>query len=139
MNEIWIFINEILSDFRNCFARKRAFELFSLLILATIIREDLYGLTSIVRTFNADQNMYYSALSFLNSTSWDLAVVYLKWFSVLRKSNMMMRDENGRAFIIGDASKQPKESKFAPSVKKIFQESADSSKGQFKMEYFLVA
>ncbi|MDR1643887.1 MAG: hypothetical protein LBT59_29670 [Clostridiales bacterium] len=123
-------MSETLNGFRSCFSRSRAFHIFVILTLAMIAKQDDLGVTSLIRAVGAPPSFYLCALAFLSAESWELATFWLKWVSIVSESNLMMV-ENGRIFLIADATKQSKESRKSPGVKKLFQESEDSSKPQY--------
>jgi len=123
-------LNEALHTFRNCFSNKRAFVWFVLIVVGIMIRSDHLGLTSVVRELNLSPNAYSSILHFFRADSWYLGQLMCAWQAFLVKLPFIYRVD-GRLVLVGDGVKQSKEGKRIPAVKKLHQESENSSKGEY--------
>jgi len=123
-------IDKILGSFRICFSREAGFSWFVVIVIGLMIRSDALGLTSIIRDLYLSPKVYESMLSFFRASSWSLDSLYEKWFKTV-KENAPIHYENGAVVIIGDGVKQAKEGRYMPGVKKLHQESENSSKAKF--------
>ncbi len=95
-----------------------------------MVRSDRLGVTSVIRDLGLCPGLYETMIHFFRSTSWSLDNLRLTWYKVVRKNAPICR-EQGYTILIGDGVKQNKEARFMPGVKKLFQESEDSSKPQY--------
>ncbi len=124
------FIEQILDGFRPCFSRRAAFRWFVVVIVGLMLRSDRLGVTSIIRDLALDPSGYESLIHFFRSTAWDAGKIRDKWYRILVSKAPLLRI-HGRVVLIGDGVKQSKEGYFIPGVKKMVQESEDSSKPQY--------
>ena len=124
------FIEKILVGFRPCFSRRAAFRWFVVVIVGLMLRSDRLGVTSIIRDLALDPSGYESLIHFFRSTAWDAGKIRDKWYRILVSKAPLLRI-HGRVVLIGDGVKQSKEGYFIPGVKKMVQESEDSSKPQY--------
>ncbi len=69
-------------------------------------------------------------LHFFRAASWDLAQVRQTWYETV-KANAPICREGTWNILIGDGVKQSKEARHMPGVKKLFQESENSSKPEY--------
>lgn len=121
------FIDDSLSTFRNIFSRKAAYHWFVVIVLGLMTRLDSLGVTSIIRALSLAPNKYESLLHFFRSDAFSLRPLKHAWHCLVRKNGQLYR-LNGRPLLIGDGTKHPKEGRHMPGVKKLFQESENSSK-----------
>lgn len=124
------FIDEVLSSFRPCFSRKAAFEWFVVIIFGLMVRPDHLGLTAIIRGLALHPHHYESMIHFFRSSAWSLDSLRLAWFNVVRRWAPMLY-VHGQVVLVGDGMKQAKEGRRMPGVKKLHQESENSSKGEY--------
>ncbi len=124
------FIDEILSCFRPCFTRKATFNWFVILVVGMMLRSDHLGVTSVIRDLGLRPSCYETMIHFFRSSSWKLDFLVSRWYQVLLHFAPLYR-ESGRAVLVGDGVKQSKEGRFMPGVKKLFQESENSSKPEY--------
>lgn len=123
-------LEKILGEFRLCFSRKAAFRWFVVAVVGFMLRSDRLGVTSIIRDLSLAPGGYESLISFFRSDAWDAGAVRDKWYRVLLKFAPLLKIK-GRVILAGDGVKQPKEGCRMPGVKKLVQESEDSSKPQY--------
>ena len=123
-------MNETLSTFRKCFSRSAAFEWFVVIIVGLMVRSDHWGVTSIVRDLALHPRHYESMLHFFRSSAWSSESLRLTWLRVVRKTAPLMTVHD-RVVLVGDGMKQSKEGQRMPGVKKMYQESENSSKGEY--------
>ncbi len=124
------FMNEIFAAFRGCFSRTAAFSWFVTIVTGLMVRSDRLGITSVIRDLGLSPRLYETMLHFFRSTSWSLEHLRQTWYKVVQQNAPVYR-EQGYTILIGDGVKQSKEARFMPGVKKMFQESEDSSKPQY--------
>ncbi len=124
------FIDEILSRFQSCFSRKAAFRWFVILVVGLMLRSDHLGVTSVIRDLALRHDCYETMIHFFRASSWKLDSLVSRWYQAVLHFAPLYR-EDGRAVLVGDGVKQAKEGRFMPGVKKLFQESEDSSKPEY--------
>lgn len=71
---------------------------------------------------------YLPLLHFFSSTGWDLTDLRTHWYYTVAQSGYIMKTSNGKKILAGDGCKQSKEARYMPGVKKLFQESEDTTK-----------
>ena len=116
--------------FRECFSREATFKWFVIVIVGLMIRSDHMGVTSIIRELAINPKHYESMIHFFRSTSWKISELIKTWTSIVVTSGLMHR-VNGQPLLIGDEVKQSKEGRKMPGVKKLAQESENSSKPRY--------
>lgn len=121
------YIEKILNNFKSCFSRQSAFHWFVVIIVGLMIRSDKLGTTSIIRDLALNPKLYETMNHFFRASSWKLHAIKLKWFEVVASSSSLYKEED-YTILIGDGVKQAKEGRYMPGVKKLFQESENSSK-----------
>ena len=124
------FLEQKLFDFRSCFSRTATFNWFLIIITGLIIRFDSLGVTSFIRALSLDHHFYESMLHFFRSAAFKTTDLKTKWHEIVLQNAPFIR-LNNRILILGDGTKVCKESRHMPAVKKLCQESEDSSKPQF--------
>ncbi|MEI7028427.1 transposase [Paenibacillus sp. y28] len=124
------FIDEVLSAFRPCFSRKATYDWFVVIVVGLMIRSDHLGLTAIIRSLAIHPRHYESMIHFFRSDAWSLDSLRLAWFKVVRRVAPLLY-LHGRVVLVGDGMKQAKEGRYMPGVKKLHQESENSSKGEY--------
>lgn len=132
------FINEILSVFRKCFSRAAAYEWFVVVVVGLMVRSDHLGVTSIMRDLALDSRHYESLLHFFRSSAWSLKSLQLAWYEAVNRHAPTVRFL-GRVLLVSDGMKKAKEAKHMPGVKKLYQESENSSKGEYIFGHFFGA
>ena len=124
------FIENILSAFRSCFSRTRTYEWFLVIVSALLVRCDSLGVTSLIRALSLDHRLYETLLHFFRSSAYKTAELKSRWHEIVHRNAPLIRI-GGRPLLLGDGCKVSKESRRMPGVKKLCQESEDSSKPQF--------
>lgn len=117
-------------NFRNAFTRKASFEWFIIVIIGLMIKGDGIGVTSIIRELSIDPNHYENLLHFFRSNAWSIEMLVNTWVNTV-KVNAPLLTICGWNILIGDGVKEPKEGKKMPGVKKLHQESENSSKSEY--------
>jgi len=124
------YTDKILYNFKSCFSRHSAYQWFVIIIIGLMIRSDKLGTTSIIRDLALNPKLYETMNHFFRASSWKLKCIRLKWFQVVA-SHAPLYKEDGYTILIGDGVKQAKEGRRMPGVKKLFQESENSSKPEY--------
>jgi hypothetical protein len=124
------FLDETLMKFRSCFSRDSAFNWFVITVIGLIVRGDCLGITSIIRELGLDPGSYVTFLHFFRSSAWCLETIGTRWLNIVTESVELVKVE-GMSILIGDGVKQPKEGRKMPGVKKLHQESENSTKAEY--------
>lgn len=124
------YIEKILNNFKSCFSRHAAYQWFVIIVIGLMIRSDKLGTTSIMRDLALNPKLYETMNHFFRASSWTLEAIRHKWLQVV-KTYAPLYTVAGYTILIGDGVKQAKEGKHMPGVKKLFQESENSSKPEY--------
>ena len=124
------YLEGILASFRKCFSHFRAYSWFVVLVIGFMFRDDTLGVTSVIRTLLLDPGCYEPMLHFFYSRAWKLETIRETWFSIVASTGLIQKVD-GKYILAGDGVKTSKEAYHMPGVKKLFQESEDSSKGDY--------
>ena len=129
---LWMTWWSLVRDLRPAFQRTRTFLWSALVLAATCTRNDLRGVTSLVRVLGLHQTCYDRLLDFFHSKSVNLGELTNRWVSlVLRILKPFLFIVNGRIVLLADGIKAPKSGRKMPAVKKLHQESQNNSKPEF--------
>lgn len=123
-------ISLILLQFRDCFSRGAAFNWFVIVIMGFIVRVDHHGVTSLIRWLGLKPSLYTALLSFFRTSSWHLKSIQNRWLQIVISRCPLLTIAN-RYLIVGDGIKVAKEAQKMPAVKKLHQESQNSSKSPY--------
>ena len=126
------FIESKLEHFRHCFRRTAAFRWFVAVVVAFMIREDHLGVTSFVRALGLEDRCYVPLLNFFRSDAVCDTLLQEELYQILIEDGHLLKIQ-GRNLLVGDGVKVSKEGRFMPGVKRLHQESADSSKAEWIM------
>ena len=123
-------IEQLLKEFRPCFSRKVAFGWFVTVIVGFMLRSDQLGVTSVIRDLSLAPRCYEPLIHFFHSTAWKPETIRQNWWKLLAEKAPVYRVKK-RCILIGDGVKQSKEAFHMAGVKKLLQESENSSKPKF--------
>ncbi len=123
-------IESILSQFRDCFSREKAFKWFVIAAVGFMLRSDHLGVTSPVRDLCLTDGSYETLLNFFHSSAYSLGSLRETWYDIIARV-APAETVRGRKLLVGDGVKQYKEGLRIPGVKKMHQESETCSKGEF--------
>lgn len=126
---MWNFIHSVLSSFRACFSRTAAYNWFYTIVVGLMIRSDKLGLTSVIRDLNLAHSCYERIIHFFHSTAWNLKDLHQHWYDVVKEKNVAHQHKGKLVFVI-DGTKQSKEGRRMPGVKKMANDSDTQSKPQ---------
>jgi len=127
---MWKFIDETLKSFRECFSREAAFKWFVIIVFGLMLRSDHLGVTSIIRELGINPSHYENILHFFKAKSWKIENIIRCWAKIIVKSGLIQRIY-GKPVLMGDGVKESKEGRKMPCVKKLCQESENSSKDSY--------
>lgn len=127
---MWKLLNEILNQFRKCFSRQATFNWFVVIVIGFMIRTDTLGVTSVIRDLAISQDSYTNMMHFFRSGSWQLQSLLNQWMNCVKDIAPIYKEE-GMTILVGDGVKQSKEARKMPGVKKLHQESENSSKAEY--------
>jgi hypothetical protein len=123
---MWKWINDTLCEFRHCFSREASFKWFTIAVLGFIIGQEHMGITSFIRELWIAPIHYEAMLNFFRSKAWTVTSLQSKWIHIVQSSNLLFK-ESSMPILAADGVKQIKESKKMPCVKKMHQDSGNSS------------
>jgi len=124
------FIEERLSVFKTCFSRAATYRWFVIIVIGLMTRTDFLGVTSIIRCLSLRPKLYESLIHFFRSSAYSKNKLRETWYRLVRQDNRLYK-LNGRNLLAGDGTKESKEGRYMPGVKKLAQESENSAKPEF--------
>ena len=104
-------------------SRLRTFLWFAVCVAGLTVRNDLLGVTSIVRALGLHARFYHRLLAQFHSTGVHLDAMSALWTQVVLRLFPDPLRVNGRLVLVGDGIKVPKSGKKMPAVKLLHQES----------------
>lgn len=129
---LWIAWWNLVWELRSAFKRHRTFLWFAAALAATCARNDLRGVTSLVRSLGLRQACYDRLLDFFHSRAVDLDGLTRRWTAlVLKVLHPLLLTVNGRIVLLADGIKAPKTGRKMPGVKKLHQESQNNTKPEY--------
>jgi hypothetical protein len=105
----------------------------TLVLAGFCVREDLLGVTSIVRALGLEAICYDRLLDFFHSPALDVNLMTRVWARLVVKAHPGVLRCRGRAVLVGDGLKNPKAGRKMPGVKKLHQQSECNNKAPFIM------
>ena len=127
---MWNRIEKFLLCFKGQFSRIAAFKWFSVIVLGFMLRTEKLGITSVLRALSIDPRNYESIMHFFRADSWNLQGIQKCWYETVARYIPLFKVEK-RMIIVGDGTKQSKEGRYMPCVKRLAQESETQSKPEF--------
>jgi hypothetical protein len=124
------YLEALLRALRPAFTRQAAFAWFVVAFAGVVMRQDFYGVSSIVRALSLAPVFYPALLHFFHSAAWTAQLLYRQWEQWLIRQPVVERAA-GRAVLLGDHTKQPKDGRRMPEVSTLHQDSETSSKPSF--------
>ena len=123
-------INSALCSFRGCFSRGAAFQWFVAMVVGMMIRTDKLGATSVIRALGLKPS-YEPLINYFRSEAWKLRNMENSWAAYVKRNVPDLIDIGGAAVLAGDSIKIAKEGKRIAGVKRIHQESENTSKPEY--------
>jgi hypothetical protein len=130
MRKFFTFLDSTLKLFRKCFSRDRAFRNFLLVVIAMMAKSDSLGVTSLARSIALDPEVCFALLHLFHSTAWSVMELWNQWVQIAYSTGVVY-EIDGKPALVGDHVNQRKEGRHTPGVKKLHQQSGDSSKGEY--------
>jgi hypothetical protein len=124
------YVERFLWAMRGVFSRQAAWVWFVVVFVGLAVRGDTFGVSSIVRALALSPACYVCLLHFFHSTAWQAETLFRFWWQWLARENVGHR-VNGRAVLIGDHTKTPKDGRRIPEVTTLHQDSETNSKPSF--------
>jgi len=126
--EIWLCWWNILVLLRPAFPRTRTFLWFAVCVAGMSVREDLLGVSSIVRSVGLDGLFYDRLLDMFHCGGLNPDRLASLWAKTVLSLHPGIERLNGRPVLIGDGIKTAKSGVKMPSVRKLFQSSGSNTK-----------
>lgn len=124
------YLEALLQTIRPAFTRQATFGWFVVAFAGVVMRQDTYGVSSIIRALSLAPVYYPALLHFFHSTAWTAERLYQHWEGWLIQQPVVERVA-GRVVLLGDHTKQPKDGRRMPGVTTLHQDSETSSKPSF--------
>ena len=124
------YLEGVLRALRPAFTREATFAWFVVALTGVVIRQEVYGVSSIVRALGLAPVYYPALLHFFHSTAWAAERLYCQWEAWLIRQPVV-ESTAGRVVLLGDHTKQPKDGRRMPGVTTLHQDSETSSKPSF--------
>lgn len=124
------YLEDVLKAIRPAFSREAAFEWFVVVFAGLVVRNDTFGVSSIVRALLLTPVCYPSLLHFFHSFAWSAESLLKCWWQWLKKEETAFR-VGEHIVLIGDHTKTPKDGRRIPQVTTLHQESETASKPSF--------
>ena len=128
---LWNHWWNLVCELRSACARSRTFLWMSLCLAGMTVRQDLRGVTSIVRALGLEPACYDRLLDFFHSPALDLDKLTHAWCALLFRLDPGILRVNGRPVLVGDGIKVAKAGHKMPGVKKLHQESESNNKAEY--------
>jgi hypothetical protein len=112
-------------------ARNQTFLWMALCLAGMIARQDLLGVTSIVRALGLEPACYDRLLDFFHSPALDLNKLTRAWCALVFRFHPAILRVNGRPVLAADGIKIAKAGKKMPAVKKLHQQSDSNTKPEY--------
>ena len=116
---------------RGACARTRTFLWMSVVLAGLCVREDLWGVTSLVRTLGLRALCYDRLLDFFHSPALNVEALTRLWTALVVNLHPGLMMCNGRRVLLGDGIKIAKAGKKMPGVKRLYQSSESNTKPEF--------
>ena len=124
------YLENFISNMKPAFSHNATFVWFVIVFTGMIMRNDSFGVTSIVRALMLPATSYPNLLHFFHSNAWSTYSLLKCWWKWNILENAAYRS-NGRIVFIGDHTKVPKDGRNIPGVTTLHQESESASKPSF--------
>ena len=128
---LWIHWWWVVWQLRPACGRQRTFLWLAVCLAGMGIREDLFGVTSIIRVIGLKASCYNRLLGFFHSLALDPDRLAQFWTALIIKIHPSILRVNGRLVLVGDGLKIPKTGKKMPAVKLLHQESENNTKPEY--------
>lgn len=131
-------LEQILRELRRAFKREATYEWFVLLIWGVILTTQEAAVTSYVNGLGLSEGYYSQALHWFRSQAFEIDELCGVWGEWLRE-HPNRHELKGQRVYVGDGVKVGKEGRKMPGVKKLHQESEDTSKPEWIRGHYFSA
>jgi hypothetical protein len=123
-------LQRFLTFLRPAFSRQATYGWFVVVFVGFLLRDDTFGVSSIVRALALAPENYTSLLHFFHSTAWTVDGIMDLWCRWLVARDVAYR-LGDRLVLLGDHTKTPKNGRKMPAVTTLHQDSETASKPSF--------
>lgn len=124
------YLESLFRTLRPAFSRSATFTWFVIAFMGFVMRQDNFGVSSIVRALWLSPSCYPSLLHFFHSSAWCANTLFVSWWRWLLMENVGHRTGN-RIILVGDHTKTPKDGRRMPEVTCLRQTSETASKPSY--------
>jgi len=122
---------ELVCELRSACARTRTFLWMAVCLAGMTTRQDLMGVTSIVRALGLVPACYDRLLDFFHSPALDLNKLTRLWCALVFRAHPGILRVDGRPVLVGDGIKVAKAGRKMPGVKRLHQQSESNTKPEY--------
>jgi hypothetical protein len=131
-------IEQILEELRPAFSRETPYEWFVLLLWGVLLNTQSATVTSYLNSVGLSEGYYHQALQWFHSSAFWVDDLCSRWERWLRENKYCLR-LNGQRVYVGDGLKVGKEGRKMPGVKRLHQESGNTSKPEWVRGHYFSA
>ena len=124
------YLESLLKAMRPAFSRRATFVWFVVVFTGFVLRNDTFGVSSIMRALWLAPSCYPCLLHFFHSTAWQKDTLLQYWWQWIVREKAACLVE-GRIVLVGDHTKTPKDGRRIPQVSTLYQDSETASKPTF--------
>lgn len=128
---LWIEWWQWCAPLRGACARNRTFLWMCVVLAGFCVREDLWGVTSLVRALGLKAVCYDRLLDFFHSPALNVETLTRRWVALVLRLHPGLVTCNGRHVLVGDGIKIGKAGKKMPGVKRLHQQSESNTKPEY--------
>lgn len=128
---LWMEWWQWCAPLRGACARKRTFLWMCVVLAGFCVREDLWGVTSLVRALGLKAMCYDRLLDFFHSPALNVETLTRHWAALVLRLHPGLVTCNGRHVLAGDGIKIGKAGKKMPGVKRLHQQSESNTKPEY--------
>ena len=125
-----IYLNRLLQSMRPAFSRQATFVWFVVVFVGFVLRQDTYGVSSLIRALSLTPVCYPCLLHFFHSYAWTSPTILEYWWQWLIKEKTVYRVGES-IVLLGDHTKCVKDGRRMPGVSTLHQDSETGSKPSF--------
>jgi len=123
-------MERFLMFMRPAFSRQATYRWFVIVFVGFILRNDTFGVSSIIRALSMAPENYTCLLHFFHSTAWNVESLMAIWWQWLIQKDVAYHIGD-RMVLLGDHTKTPKDGRKIPAVTTMHQDSETTSKPSF--------
>ena len=124
------YLERFILNMESAFSHKATFAWFGIVFAGLIMRNDSFGVTSIMRALMLPPYCYPTLIHFFHSNAWSTQSLLQCWWRWIIAEKVAYR-VNNRIVLIGDHTKTPRDGRKIPCVSTLHQESETASKPSF--------